>query len=118
MIENLKGYTLYGDYKEDSPPARVVDAVVNRDVDIAVVWGPLAGFYSHKHAKAISLRPVTPEIDLPYLPFVYDIAVGVRRGEDELRTRIDDILKRRQEDVAAILDRYEVPRVSRSEVRQ
>jgi mxaJ protein len=110
IVENLKGYTLYGDYREQSPPSRVVDAVVNGDVDIAVVWGPLAGY--HARDRKLVVQPVSPEIDLPYLPFVYDIAVGVRRGEDELRKKIDEILVRRRADIEAILDQYGVPRKS------
>ena len=41
--DNLRGYTVYGDYSQPNPPARIVDAVAAGDVDIAVVWGPLAG---------------------------------------------------------------------------
>jgi mxaJ protein len=111
MIDNIKGYTLYGDYKDESPPSRVLDAVEKREVDIAVVWGPFAGYYSQHH-PGLQIDAVSPEIDLPYLPFVYDISVGVRRGEDELRTRIDEILARRRADVKSILDRYGVPRAT------
>ena len=110
MIENLKGFTLYGDYKEESPPARVLDAVEKRDVDIAVAWGPLAGYYSQH--RDLVVQPVSPEIDLPYLPFVYDISVGVRRGEDDMRTKIDEILDRRHADIDAILARFNVPRAA------
>jgi mxaJ protein len=120
MVDNLKGYTLYGDYKNESPPARVLDAVEKGEVDVAIAWGPLAGFYSQH--RDLVVRPVSPEIDLPYLPFVYDISVGVRRGEDELRAKIDDILDRRHSDIEAILDRFDVPRVEpkamAAEVRQ
>jgi mxaJ protein len=111
MIDNIKGYTLYGDYKEESPPSRVLDAVEKGEVDIAVVWGPLAGYYSQHH-PGLKIDAVSPEIDLPSLPFIYDISVGVRRGEDDLRTKIDEILKRRRADVKAILDRYGVPRAT------
>ena len=80
LVENVRGFTLYGDYDQVSPPARIIDAVVNKEVDVAIVWGPLAGFYAAKQNVPLTIRPVSPEIDLPYLPFVYDISVGVRRG--------------------------------------
>jgi mxaJ protein len=110
IVNNVRGYTVYGDYSETSPPARVVDAVAKGDVDLAIVWGPLAGYYSKKEKAALDITPVTPEIDLPYLPFVYDISIGVRRGEDDLKNRIDDILARRSADLNKILDEYHVPR--------
>ncbi len=106
LVQNLKGYTVYGDYSEANPPARVVEAVRKGEVDIAIVWGPLAGFFGGEDLK---LSPVPPELAPPYLPFVYDISVGVRRGEDELRMRIDEILQRRKEDIRKILNEYRVP---------
>jgi mxaJ protein len=109
IVANVKGYTLYGDYRQQSPPARIIDAVVKKDIDVGVVWGPLAGFFAADTNVALDLKPVTPEIELPYLPFVYDIAVGVRRGEDNLKNQIDGILARRREDIQRILDSYHVP---------
>ena len=48
MAKNLVGYTVFGDYAQPNPPARIVEAVSRGDVDIAVVWGPLAGFFADK----------------------------------------------------------------------
>ena len=111
IVANLKGYTLYGNYVEPNPPARIVDAVARGDVDIGVAWGPLAGYFADKERVPLNVKAVSPQIDLPYLPFVYDISVGVRRGEDELKNKIDEILERRQSDIYAILESYHVPRV-------
>ena len=111
IVANLKGYTLYGNYVEPNPPARIVDAVAKGDVDIGVAWGPLAGYFADKERVPLNVKAVSPQIDLPYLPFVYDISVGVRRGEDELKNKIDEILERRQSDIDAILESYHVPRV-------
>ena len=115
MVDNLKGYTVYGDYRQESPPAQIVDAVLKKEVDIAVIWGPLAGYFAGKHHGELSIRPVSPEIDLPYLPFVYDISVGVRRGEDELKAQIDQILSRKRGEINGILNRYNIPRSTSSQ---
>ncbi len=69
VVKNVVGFTLYGDYREDSPPARIVDAVARGDVDTAIVWGPLAGFFARKEPVELVLAPVTPQVDLPFLPF-------------------------------------------------
>lgn len=111
MIDNVRGYTLYGDYRQDSPPARLVEAVARDEVDVAVVWGPLAGYYAPRQSAELVLTPVSPKIDLPFLPFVFDIAAGVRRGDDALQQEIDAVLRRRKEEIARILDEYGVPRV-------
>jgi len=106
------GYTVYGDYRQDSPPKRIVEAVANANVDLAIVWGPLGGYYAKKQHVPMQVRPVSPQIDLPYLPFVYDISIGVRRGEDDLKVQLQDVLNRRHNDVEKILDDYGVPRIS------
>jgi mxaJ protein len=111
ISKNIVGYTIYGDYREPNPPARIIDAVTKGEVDVAVVWGPLAGFFAKKQRVPLKIQAVAPQIDLPYLPFVYDISFGVRRGEDGLKARIEEVLKRRRGEIERILDDYGVPRV-------
>ena len=111
IVSNVVGFTLYGDYAVANPPARIVEAVARGDVDVAVVWGPLAGYFASRERVPLRVVPVSPSIDLPFLPFVFDIAAGVRRGDESLRTEIDDFLERRRSDIDAILDAYGVPRV-------
>ena len=59
----------------------------------------------------LELTPVSPQIDLPFLPFVFDISMGVRRGDNALRDELDKAIERRRADIEKILDRYGVPRV-------
>ena len=109
IVENVVGYSVYGDYALPNPPARIVEAVATGEVDVAVVWGPLAGYFAPRQRVKLALAPVTPEIDLPFLPFVFDIAVGVRRGDDSLRTAIDRVLVKRRAEIRRLLDEYGVP---------
>jgi mxaJ protein len=113
IIDNVRGYTVYGDYAEANPPARIVDAVAKGEIDIAVVWGPLAGYFARRQKVALELRPVSPEIDLPYLPFVFDISMAVRRGDDALREELEQILTRRRAEIENLLDEYNVPRIKK-----
>jgi mxaJ protein len=111
LVKNQRGYTLYGDYSKPNPPARIMDAVARGDVDVAVVWGPLAGYFATREGVPLSIRPVSPQIDLPYLPFVFDISMGVRKGEDTLREELNAFITRRSGEIGRILDSYGVPRV-------
>jgi mxaJ protein len=112
IVANVRGYTVYGDYKRENPPAQIVDAVLNKEVDVAVAWGPMAGYFAAKHPGKLTVAPVTPEIDPPYLPFTFDISVGVRRGEDELKAAVEQVLVKRRADIDAILASYHVPRTN------
>jgi mxaJ protein len=103
-IGNIVGYLVYS-------PRDIVDAVAREDVDVAVVWGPQAGYYARQQKVALDLVPVSPQIDLPFLPFVFDISMGVRRGDVALHDRLDRELERRRDDIERILDQYGVPRV-------
>ena len=111
IINNVKGYTLYGDYAQPNPPARIVEAVEKNDIDVAIVWGPLAGYFAKQSGVPLAVVPVSPQIDQPFLPFVYDISIGVRRGDQALHDRLEQILQKRRADIDRLLDQYAVPRV-------
>jgi mxaJ protein len=111
IIRNVRGYSVYGDYRQPNPPARIIDALVKRDVDVAIAWGPLAGYFAGQAPVALEITPVSPQIDLPYLPFVFDISMGVRRGDNAFRDELNAIIARRKDEIDGILDRYGVPRV-------
>ena len=111
IVGNVSGYLVYGDYAKESPVRTIIEAVAKRDVDVAIVWGPTAGYFAQRSAIPLTLSPVQPQIDLPYLPFVFDISMGVRRSDSALKDRIDAILEKRRVEIDAILRRYGVPRV-------
>ncbi|HEU4836234.1 MAG TPA: quinoprotein dehydrogenase-associated putative ABC transporter substrate-binding protein, partial [Pyrinomonadaceae bacterium] len=112
IIQNVRAYSVYGDYAQPNPPTRVVEAVANREVDVAIAWGPMAGFVVKKEHLPLTLVPVAPQIDLPYLPFVYDISMGVRRSDDKFKERLETIIENRRGEIEQILDSYGVPRVN------
>lgn len=109
IVQNVAGYTIYGDYRKESPPSALVDAVINREVDVAIIWGPLAGFHARNRSVPLVITPVQPEIDRPSLPFVFDISMGVRRNDEALRRELQELLDRKGEDIRAILRDYGVP---------
>ncbi|HYG11177.1 MAG TPA: substrate-binding domain-containing protein [Pyrinomonadaceae bacterium] len=111
IITNVRGYNVNGDYARSDPPAEIVAAVAKGEVDVAVVWGPLAGYFAKRQRVALEVVPVSPEIDLPFLPFVFDISIGVRRGDNMFKDRLEEVLSRRNREIESILDEYGVPRV-------
>jgi len=110
IVANVVGFDVYGDYARESPPARIVTAVAKGDVDLAVVWGPLAGYFARRQPVPLDITTVAPATD-GVLPFAFDISMGVRRGNQALRDELDEVIHRRRADIDAILDDYGVPRV-------
>jgi mxaJ protein len=109
VVQNVRGFMVYGDYATDSPARTIVDAVSKGDVDVAIVWGPLAGYYARASKPALAIQPVSPLIDGPMLPMAFDISMGVRKEDRALRRELDEALERRRGEVRGILAEYGVP---------
>jgi quinoprotein dehydrogenase-associated probable ABC transporter substrate-binding protein len=107
LTGNVVGYSVLGDYSKPNPPARIVEAVARGDVDTALVWGPLAGYFARRSTVPLELRAIAPD---GRLPFAFDVAMGVRRGDIPRRRVLDDFLRRRRARITAILGEYGVPR--------
>jgi mxaJ protein len=112
IVNNLVGYTVYGDYRAPNPPARIVDAVAAGAVDVAAVWGPLAGYFAPRENVPLTLAPITDTAEYKPLLFQYDIAVAVRKGDEALQTRINAALDRHRPEITRLLQSYGVPLVA------
>ena len=95
----------------------IVRAVVNKDVAVAIVWGPLAGYWANQNAGLLECTPVQPESEPPGLPFTFEISMGVRRGNTVLRDAVQQTLIRRTDEIKNILENFDVPqlKVSRAQ---
>jgi len=109
LFENLRGYTVYGDYAKPDPQREIVDAVADRRVDVAVVWGPLAGYYGRRATAPLDIVPVDAASENPALRFAFDIAMGVRRDDRAMLESLDAFIVRRHAAIRRILTDYGVP---------
>ncbi len=111
MVDNVAGYMIYGDYREDSPPKRLIEAVADGEVDVAAAWGPLAGYYAKRSPVPLHLARITDTVSYLPLVFQYSISMGVRRHDDKLKDQLDEVIEARREEIAALLDAFGVPQV-------
>ena len=114
LTRNIVGYSVVGDYAQPNPPARIVEAVARGDIDAALVWGPLAGFFAKRSTVPLELGTVAPDRS-PVLPFAFDISMAVRRDDGERLSVLDDFIGRRRREIDAILREFGVPRVKESQ---
>lgn len=89
----------------------IVQAVAKGQVDTAIVWGPLAGYFAREYQDQLQLVPVIPEVDPPGLPLTFAISMGVRKADTQLRDELDAFLQRRQHDIQSILREYGIPQL-------
>lgn len=109
IVHNLVGYSIFGNLNETDPPADLIRAVADGKIDVAVAWGPLAGYFAKNSRVPLDLTPVTRDARNPTLPFEYQIAIGVRQGDTALKQQLDEELVRRRKDIQNILRAYGVP---------
>jgi mxaJ protein len=115
LIDNVRGYSVYGDYKSPDPPSDLIKAVERGDIDVAIAWGPLAGFFAAKSPVPLQLTPVSPSAEPPY-PFVFDMSMGVARSNTALLDELNGILARDKPNIDRILRDYGVPMVDDGKV--
>lgn len=108
-IENVHGYSIYGDYSQPNPPRALIDAVARGDIDIAIAWGPLAGYFAARERTPLHLQPAPADPRLANFPTSYAISMGVRHEDEALHAALERILKRRATQIEELLRRYDVP---------
>jgi quinoprotein dehydrogenase-associated probable ABC transporter substrate-binding protein len=107
-----QGYPTF--YNAEQRPEDIVAAVVKGEVDVAIVWGPLAGYYARRQPVPLTLTALPDTVDgSSGLPFAFDMAMGVRRSDKALKARIEEALDRRSAEIARILKEYDVPTLGR-----
>jgi mxaJ protein len=114
IITNVVGYTVYGDYRQENPAARIVSAAAAGDIDVALVWGPLGGYFAGRSPVPLEVVPIPPDAESPSLPFVFDISIGVRKSEEALRDELNGIIDRNRAAIKKILKEYGVPLLDRA----
>ncbi|HEX5970376.1 MAG TPA: substrate-binding domain-containing protein [Gemmatimonadaceae bacterium] len=110
IVRNVRGYTVYGDYREPNPPSRIVKAVETGEVDVALVWGPLAGYFAKRSPVPLRVVPIAPHADGP-VPYTFAIAMGVRKADTAFRDSLDQVIARRRGEIDRLLKDYGVPLV-------
>jgi quinoprotein dehydrogenase-associated probable ABC transporter substrate-binding protein len=107
VVGNLVGYSTFFD--DRNRPEDIVNAVIKKEVDLAIAWGPLAGYYAKGSPVPLVLTPLPARDSLSDFPFQYNMGIAVRRQDKEFRDSLEAVLARRQPEVQAILKEYAVP---------
>jgi len=105
VVGNLVGFNTF--YSPDNPPSAIVDAVASGKIDVAIVWGPAAGYYVQRQSVPLVMVPVPSKPG--DLPFVFDMSMGVKPGNDALFATLEKAIDARRGEIAKILKDYNVP---------
>ena len=97
--------TLSGD-PDEFPGRMVAKDLVGGKIDVALVWGPIGGYFAKQADQRLR---VIPFASTAKTKFDYLLAIGVRHPDKEWRATIDAVLAKRQADIERILRDYGVP---------
>jgi len=110
LMANAKPYRLMRDLTKS--PGQLVDHVVSGEIDVAIMWGPIGGYYA-KQSKEDLVVVLIPEYSdgnegLTGKTY-WNISAGVRKKEDERRDMIESALERNKDKIRKIMDDFGIP---------
>ena len=111
LIGNARPYRQQRDL--NLPPSFVIDDLVKGDIDIAILWGPIGGYFAKQAKIPLVVVPV-PEYENVNVKGkeYWNISVGVRKKDKERMEIIQASLDRNKDKIFKILDDYGIPHVA------
>jgi mxaJ protein len=108
LMENARPYRLQRDL--NFPPSQLIDDLVKGDIDVAIVWGPIAGYFAKQAAIPLVVVPI-PEYEDKNVKGKenWNISIGVRNKDKARAEELNKAIANRQADIDKILDQYGVP---------
>jgi len=107
LVNNIVGYSLYGDQLSQNPSSDIITAVANGEVDLAVAWGPLAGYSAGRSSLPLTITPICQRASA--IPVTFSISMGVAPGNDGLRNQLNQFIVQHKRQIRELLLSYGVP---------
>ena len=113
LLGRIKSYPLGVDTRYDSPTHDMMDDLDRGEIDVALLWGPIAGYYALKAKTATTVAPLLKEHDGPQM--VYRIVMGVRHSDQNWKRALNKLISENQSKIQAILRSFGVPLLDESD---
>jgi quinoprotein dehydrogenase-associated probable ABC transporter substrate-binding protein len=107
LLGRIKSYALVVDTRYDSPTHEMMDDLEHGEIDVALLWGPIAGYYATKAKTPTSVVPLVKEQGGPQM--VFRIVMGVRHSVQNWKRALNKVISENQDEIQAILRSYGVP---------
>jgi len=109
IVDNVVGFNTF--YSAENPPSAIIDAVASGKIDVAIVWGPIGGYFAARQKTPLQVTPIPSKPG--DLPFAFNMAMGVKKGNDALHARLEALLQQRRPEIEQILKDFNVPLLER-----
>jgi quinoprotein dehydrogenase-associated probable ABC transporter substrate-binding protein len=115
LMAKAKPYPLVVDTRVESSAVAMMHDLEAGDIDVGVLWGPMAGYYARQAASTIAVVPLVKERTGP--PLAYRIAMGVRPADQEWKRSLNRLIAENQGAINKLLLSYGVPLLDDSDRR-
>ena len=107
LMDQTSIYQLMVDTRINQPSHDMIKDLTAGKVDVALLWGPIVGYYTKHDNLPLRLVFLNPEDSKVRLD--YHIAMGVRGSDVEFRRRLNKVIAKEQPQITKILQDYGVP---------
>jgi quinoprotein dehydrogenase-associated probable ABC transporter substrate-binding protein len=107
LMANARPYPLMIDTRVDSSAGAMMKDLAAGEIDAAVLWGPMAGYYAQQAKPPLHVTPLVAEKSGPRL--VYRIGMGVRPADQNWKRLLNRLIEENQPQINKILLDYGVP---------
>ena len=107
LMANAKPYPLVVDTRVDSSAEAMMRDLEAGDIDVGVLWGPMAGYYAQQARSPMTVVPLVKETTGPRL--AYRIAMGVRFADQDWKRLLNRMIADNQPAINKLLLSYGVP---------
>lgn len=107
LIGNSRPYALVIDRRYESPSEQMIKDLEKGEIDAAVLWGPIGGYYAKRASVPMTVQPLVKETKGPRQ--AYRITFGVRPNDQEWKRELNKLIAKNQKQINAILMEYGVP---------
>jgi ABC-type amino acid transport substrate-binding protein len=107
LMANARPYPLMIDTRVDSSAAAMMRDLAAGEIDGAVLWGPMAGYYARQANPPFRITPLVKEKSGPQL--IYRIGMGVRPADQNWKRVLNRLIQDNQLAINKILLDYGVP---------
>lgn len=108
LFDRMRPYQLMVDTRFGSATDRMIDDISSGEVDVGLLWGPIAGYHVKTHNPPLVMVPIDPRAEAG-TRIDFRMHMGLRYNEPEWKLRLNGLIRDKQDEIRAILVEYGVP---------
>lgn len=107
LLAHVKSYPLFIDTRADSSAQAMIDDLKKGNIDVGILWGPMAGYYARQSDPPLTVVPLLKET--AGAPLMFRIGMAVRPSDQEWKRTLNRLIMENQSEINKLLISYNIP---------